>query len=310
MQLTTASHDLRLFRRLIYQHTLRQRKDSLFDLIDAVLTSAAPATLARLRLAPGFRRRWSAVSDALIEGHLDAPLLRRLLVAALPAVPAADRPLWALDASTWPRPAAAPSGERTYAHRVAVGTPQSGVVGGWEYQGLVAVPEAQGSWVLPLDIARRRPAAGAATALAITQLRTVLADRPTTAARPVVTLDSGYDPVALARAHLDADLLVRLAAHRVCFRPPPPPAGRGQPRRHGAPFRLKDATTWGTPDRQAVIDDPDYGQVAVWGGLHVKTATEGPLTVGRVQVERLPRRRHPPAPLWLVWIGGPLPADL
>ena len=132
MQLTTASHDLRLFRRVIYQHTLGQRKDSLFDLTDAILTSTGPATLARLSRAPGFRRRWSSVSDALTDGRLDVPLLRRRLVAALPAVPAADRPLWAIDASTWPRPAAVTSRERTSAHRVAVGTPQSGVVGGWE----------------------------------------------------------------------------------------------------------------------------------------------------------------------------------
>ena len=312
MQLTTASHDLILFRRVIYQHTLGQRKDSLFELTDAILTSAGPATLARLSLAPGFRRRWSSVSDALTDGRVDVPLLRRLLVAALPVVPGGARPLWAIDASTWPRPAATTSRARTYAHRVAVGTPQSGVVGGWEYQWVVAVPEAQGSWVLPLDATRRRPTAGTATALASTQLSAVLADRSPTAARPVVTLDSGYDPIALTRARLAADLLVRVAAHRVFFRPPPPPTRRGRPRRHGAPFRCKDAATWGTPARQAAIDDPDYGRVvvAVWGGLHVKTATDTPLTVVRVQVERLPRRRRPPAPLWLVWIGGQLPADL
>jgi len=312
MQMTTTSHDLMLFRRVIYQHALGQRKDSLFDLTDAILTSAGPATLARLSLAPGFRRRWSSVSDALTDGSMDVPLLRRLLVAALPAMPAADRPVWAIDASTWPRPAAATSRARTYAHRIAVGTPQSGVVAGWEYQWLVAVPEAQGSWVLPLDVTRRHPSAGTATALALTQLRAVLANRPPTAARPVVTLDSGYDPIALARAHLNADLLVRLAAHRVFFRPPPPYTGRGRPRRHGAPFRCKVTATWGTPDRQAERDDPDYGRVtvAVWGALHARTAADTPLTVVRVQVERLPRRGQPPAPLWLAWIGGPLPADL
>jgi hypothetical protein len=140
----------------------------------------------------------------------------------------------------------------------------------------------------------------------------VVADRPGAAARPVVTLDSGSDPIALARAHLTADLRVRLAVHRVCFRPPPPPTGRGRPRRHGAPFRCKDAATWGTPDRQAQMHDSDDGrvEVAVWGELHPKTATDTPLAVVRVPVERLPRRRRPPAPLWLVGIGGPLPADL
>jgi hypothetical protein len=314
MQMTTACHDLIRFRRVIYEHALGQRKDSLCDLTDAILTSPGAATLARLSLAPGFRRRWSSVSDALSAGRLDVPLLRRLLVAAEASVAATTgrRPLWALDASTWPRPAAHTSPERTYAHRVAVGTPQRGVVAGWEYQWLVAVPEAYGSWVLPLDVRRRRPPAGTATALAITQLRQALSARSPVAPRPVVTLDSGYDPVALAQAHLPADLLVRLARHRVFYRVPPPRQGRGRPRRHGAPIRFKDATTWGTPDQQAALDDPDYGRVivAVWAGLHAKAAADTPLTVVRVDVERLPRRRRPPAPLWLAWIGGPLPADL
>ena len=175
----------------------------------------------------------------------------------------------------------------------------------------MAVPEAAGRWVLPLDVTRRHPTAGTATALAIAQRQAVLAHRPPRTARPVVTRDRGADPVALAHAHLDADRLVRLAGHRVVLRPPPPPGGRGRPRRHGAPCRGKDAATWGTPDRQAQLDDVDDGRVtvAVWAGLHATPAPDTPLTVVRLQVERLPRRQRPPARLSLVWIGGPLPAD-
>ena len=54
---------------------------------------------------------------------------------------------------------------------------------GWEYQWLVAVPEATRSWVLPLDVARRGPAAGTPTALAIAQLRRALAARARPAPR-------------------------------------------------------------------------------------------------------------------------------
>ena len=35
--------------------------------------------------------------------------------------------------------------------------------------------------------------------------------------RPVVTLDSGYDLETLAHSTVDADLLVRLAKHRVVY---------------------------------------------------------------------------------------------
>ncbi len=312
MQTTAARQRLDQFRQAVYRHTLGYRKDSLFDLTDAILTSPGPANLARLSLAPGFRRRWASVSDALADGTLHEPALRALLAVALPPPQAGERPLWVVDASTWPRPAAVTSPERTYAHRVAAGIPQAGIVAAWEYQWLVAVPASQGSWLLPLDVSRRTPTRGTPTELAIRQIRTALRLCTTAAPRPVVALDSGYDPVALGRAALEAEMIVRLVTNRVLFRAPPPYAGRGRPRRHGAPFRLRDAATWGAPDRQATLHDPDYGRVhvAAWQQVHAKAGADAPFTVIRVQVDRLPRRTKPPAALWLAWIGGPLPADL
>src|SRR5207245_2594609 len=104
------------------------------------------------------------------------------------------RPVWAVDGSTWPRPQAKTSPERTWGCQVHAGLPQDGIVPAWEYQWLVAVPQAQQSWVLPLDVARRRPTTGTPTVLALEQLARVLAAAPAAAPRPVVTFDSGYDP--------------------------------------------------------------------------------------------------------------------
>src|SRR5438270_4583423 len=75
---------------------------------------------------------------------------------------------------------------------------------------------------------------------------------------------------------------------------------------------LRDPQTHGTPDRSATTPHPVYGQVAVdaWTNLHTRTAPHTTLTVIRVCVERLPGQRRPPQPLWLAWIGGPLPDDL
>jgi hypothetical protein len=55
-----------------------------------------------------------------------------------------------------------------------------------------------------------------------------------------------------------------------------------------------------------------YGavQVDAWTDLHVAGAPDAPLSVMRVQVERLPTKKLPPRPFWLAWIGGPRPADL
>jgi len=60
------------------------------------------------------------------------------------------------------------------------------------------------------------------------------------------------------------------------------------------------------------VADPVRGQVAIdaWLALHDRSAAGCPFAVVRVRPERLPRREGPPAPLWLAWHGGPLPADL
>ena len=59
----------------------------------------------------------------------------------------------------------------------------------------------------------------------------------------MVVLDSAHDVAQLAQAHLDADLVVRLAKNRVFRRAPQPYAGRGRPHKHGPPFKLQDAST-------------------------------------------------------------------
>jgi len=311
MQATPAYFTLEQFRLAAYQ-TLGHRKDSLFELMEAAVAAPGPATLVRLSLVPVFRRGWPSAPDALAEGEVDADRGRQLVQTMALEQAAGDRPIWALDGTPWPRPAAATSPERTYGHRTAAGIPQDGVVPAWEYEWLVAVPAPGTSWVLPLDVRRRGPDAGTPTAVAISMLEAALARRPADAPRPVVPLDSGYDPVQLARARLAADLLVRLRSNRSFYRAPGPYQGRGAPRKYGAVFKLGDPTTHGEPDASGTLQDPRYGrvQVDVWGDLRVKGAADAPFTVARVQVERLPRRTRPPAPLWLAWIGGELPADL
>jgi len=305
---------LRDFREQFYASALGHRKDSLFELAEAVLCASGPESLVRLSLTPSFQRCWSSACNALSDGSLDATRLRRLFVRSLPTPSADSRELWVIDGTTWPRPSASTSPERTYCHRVATGTPQDGVVPGWESQWLVAVPENQGSWVLPMDVTRRGPTRGTPTEIAVDQLGVVVRSRPAGVARPVVLLDSGYDPVRLAGSEVAerVDFVVRLATNRVFYRPPGPYQGRGAPRKHGAAFRLKDPATQTEPDGHASVVDPDYGRVEVdlWAGLHARRAPGIPFSVVRIRVERLPRRELPPAPLWLAWIGEAPPADL
>ena len=225
MDTTRAHRTLLWFRQGLYR-ALGRRSDALFELLDAALEAEGRATLVRLSLEPAFRRRWPSAADALAEGSLEVGRCRALVGAALARQDLGPREVWALDGTVWPRPAAATSAARTYAHQPRPGIPQHGLVAGWEYQWLVAVPEDRGSWVLPLEVARRGPTVGPPTALAISQLRTALRSRAGSA-RPVVTCDSQYDPVQLAHAQLGADLLVRLTPKRRFYRAPTPYPGKG-----------------------------------------------------------------------------------
>jgi hypothetical protein len=311
MDITPAA-PLARFRAELYQSVLGMRRDALCELLDAVLVGDGPTSLVRHSLAPVFRRGWSSAPDALSDGSLDTTALRRLCAQHAPRPQPGARELWVLDGTVWPRPAARTSAERTFGRFVTGGTPHSGIVGSWEYQWLVAVPEAAGSWALPLEVARRDLAAGTATTLAITQLRTALAARPARAPRPLLLLDSHYDVVELLEAGVPVDVLARLAANRRFYRRPGPYAGKGAPRKHGPVFRVADPATHGLSDRTQFLPDADYGLVRcdVWAGLHTQPAPLVELTVLRISVAHLPRRPTPPKPLWLVWTGGALPADL
>ncbi len=309
------THDpapLERFRTQLYHGVLGKRRDALFDLVDAVLTGTGPCTLVRLSLAACFPRGWASTCDALDDGTLDDAALRRLCVQTLPVPPAGQRELWALDGTTWPRPTAKTSPERTWERFVTGGQPQEGVVPGWGYQVLAAIPDASGGWGLPLDLARRDPTAGTPTALAVQQVRRCLACRPRGLGRPVGVLDSHYRVAELIAANLECDWLVRLQSNRRLFGAPPPYAGHGAPRKHGAIFRLADTTTHPPPDRTQVLVDAVRGTVTIdaWYQLHDQSAPAFPFTVIRIQPERLPRRAGPPAPLWLAWHGEAMPADL
>ncbi len=290
---------LRDFRQQLYGTVLGRRQDSLFELSDAVLTADGPRPVVRLSLQPAFRRRWPSASDALADGCLDPAALRRLCVGSLPAPAAGQRELWAAAGTSYPRADAATSPERTLERRAVAGARQAPIVPAWEYQWLVALPEPGTSWVLPLEVRRRGPTVGTPTALLLRQLRAALAQRPPTAPRPVVLLDSGYSAGELAQAShagLGADLLVRLAKRRTLARAPGPYCGRGARPKHGPAFRTHDPRTHGHPQRTATTTDQPHGTITVelWEQLHDPAAAAAPFAVARVTLERLAGGAPPP----------------
>jgi hypothetical protein len=281
---------------------LWRRGDALSELADAVLTAPTAGTLPYLSLEPGFRRGHGMVYQALAEGRIDEERLRDLLVRWRPR----GWPLvFAVDASTYPRPAAATSpGREWHPHsckghhgrrrsRAGAGTGGSArregrdgdaVVAGWAFQWLAQLSFAPGSWTAPQDMTRvgvRDDATAKAAEMIIAHSARLRAAGE--AGIPLYVHDAGYDEAPLTwdlRDHLDrVQILVRVRNDRVMYRDPAPePPRRGRPRKHSADrFECTDPATWGPPDQGLSLDDGQYGHVSVmsWGGLHPRLYCRG-----------------------------------
>jgi hypothetical protein len=311
---------LATFRARLYHRVLDHRKDTLFELLDALSTGAGPVPLVHHSLSPVMHRGWASLPDALDAGTLKLTELRQVLVDYLPVAPDDGWPVWVVDGTHWPRPAAVTSPERTWEHRPSSGIPQHGLVPAWAYQWLVAVPLPGTSWTLPLDVRRRGPASGTPTALAITQLTDVLTLRPASAPRPVVTFDTGYDLPELLVASRDPAAgatygchgLLRLNRRRRFWLPPSPYTGRGRRPTYGRPLYLNDPATQPVPDQILALPDDAHGTLtlAVWTGIRVRPLGQYPFCLVRIQAAHLPRSTRTPEPLWLAWLEAEPPADL
>lgn len=308
---------------------LWRRGDALAELADAVLTAPRAATLPYLSLEPCFRRGHGMVYQALCEGGIDEEALRDLLVATRPR----GWPLvFAIDASTYPRPEAETSPGREFHHHSCPGSHGSdgAAIAGWAFQWLAQLSFAHDSWTAPQDQVR----AGAgddATRQAAAQIiaHSARLRAAGEAGIPLYVHDAGYDEAPLTwdlRQHLDrVQILVRLRSDRVLYRDPPPrlPGKAGRPRVHGSGtdrFECKNPAAWGTPDQELALHDDKCGQVSVmsWSGLHPKLFCRGRFAgfakppvirchLIRVTVARLPNGRAVPGPLWLWWAGPGAP---
>jgi hypothetical protein len=219
---------------------LWRRRDALCELADAVLTAGPVPSLPYLSLEPVFRRGHGMVYQGLAEGRIDEEALRDLLVAWRPR----DWPLvFAVDASTYPRPWAAASPGREWHHHSCPGNHGSdgAAVAGWAFQRLSQLSFGPDSWTAPQDQVRvgagddATRQAGRQIAAHSARLR---ADGQ--AGIPLYVLDAGYDEAPLTwdlRGHLgQVQILVRLRNDRVLDRDPPPriPGKAGRPRKHGS----------------------------------------------------------------------------
>jgi len=300
------------FRQALYGCFTRAR-DALFEVCDALATDPSARSFVELAQAPCFRRRWPSVYEALEDGRIERPALRRLFVASAPPPPPGARLVLALDSSPIPRPYARTVADRTLVHVPAAGQvlpPHTAPVRpGWAFSTLVVVPETPSSWTHILDN-QRIASEQTATTVGAVQLAAVV---PLLSARPICLLDGGYGHArwVQATAAVRCDQLVRAATTRVLFRPAPPRTGkRGAPRKDGARFTGSDPATHGPPDAAWTGTDR-HGQavtVRCWGGLHLKRCRAVPITVVCITRAGAAGTKRDPRDTWFWWLGGrPLP---
>lgn len=294
---------LKTFRQEVYNR-LGAARDATFELTDAVLLTRNAYSLADLSLSPVFRRKWPSIYEALQDSR---PQRNKLMKLYIEQMPSSERPLLAVDHTCWPRPEAVTLQERTIEHYCTAVPGNRPIALGQGYSTIAWIPEASGSWALPLRHERitswENPIDKGAW-----QLRQVCRHL---GVRPISMWDSEYGcaPFVLKTADIAADKLVRLRSNLCLWSAPPPYSGKGRPRLHGDKFKLNDPETWGKADESLEMDEPKLGQVCIrlWRRLHFRKAASHPMLLLRVERLAPQGSERVSKPLWLAWIGEKMP---
>jgi hypothetical protein len=312
---------------------LTRRGNALFELTDAMLCAQGRVcSPVELSLEPEFSRGYGSLYGALAKGHIDHVALRRLLVSRLAPARHGEPSMFAIDTTSVARPDATFADSRTMVQIRGKGGDV--FLPGWSYSTLVGIGWGTSSWVDPIEGRRLLPDDDH-TEVTLAQIGDLLTDLDATgkqqpdAPPPLILLDAGNDPTALAHELIDkpdrkpVQLLVRLSSKRVFYTDPGdrPPGKRGAPRRHGEKLSLSDPDSGPAPHSDLTAQSTRYGTVRVqaWRDMHQELGRSGhwanwppdtqlPIvrgTVIRVSVERLPGGRKPLKDIWLFHSAPP-----
>lgn len=293
---------LKTFRQAAYD-CLGKAHDATFELTDAVMLTRNAYCLADFSLCPVFRRKWSSIYEALQDCR---PQRQKLMQLYIKQMPVEEQIILAGDHTAWSRPEAVTLQERTVEHYTTGGRGNRPITQGQGYSTIAWIPEAQGSWALPLRH-ERITSWESPIEKAVWQLAQVCRYLPQ---RPISLWDSEYGcaPFVLKTANIAADKLMRLRSNLSLWGAPPPYYGKGRPRIHGDKFKLNDSSTWSQPLERLEEDDPRLGRVRIllWQNLHFRKAAEHPMSL--LKVERLSQRTVKVVKsMWLAWVGEQMP---
>jgi hypothetical protein len=294
---------LRDFRQAAYE-CLCRAKDATFELMDAVLLTRKAYSLADLSLCPVFRRKWSSIYEALQDTKPQRNKLMRLYIEQMPKQ---ERIVLAGDHTAWSRPDAVTLCERTFEHYVQGGFGGRPITAGYGYSTIAWIPQAEGSWALPLRHERITSWENPIDK-AVWQLKQVCPHLPS---RPISFWDIEYGcaPFVIKTAEIEADKVMRLRSNLCLWGAPPEYSGRGKPRVHGKKFKLNDPTTRSEAAQIIEEEDTQLGRlrIQVWHHLHFRKAPRHPMSL--ILVERLKPDGSPRVfkPMWLAFVGQHMP---
>jgi len=293
------------FRQAIYEHGMLARKDALFDVLDALLSTGSVSSFAMLSQSERFQRKWPSLYAGVEDGQLDSAWLRNFLGEQVPSVGVCVFPL---DGSPWQRPRARTLEDRQYVYQASTDVNGGTVTIGYPYSLLEWCAEPHSSWSLPVDV-RRVPSTQTAQEVGAEQIKSLSEVRAACQeALDIVAADGKYGNSGFLRAvkGLRSGIVARLRSDRVLYHAPPPPSGkRGRPKVHGERFAFKEPDTWGEPTEAIELEDEHFGKVWLerWQDFHEKKGSDVPYDVVRASIH-LERDKPPPA-LWLAWLAPP-----
>lgn len=251
-----------------------------------------------------FRRTWSSLYAGLRHNR---PSRGKLLKLDIEQIPTEARPLLAGDHTNWSRPEAFTLKDRTIEHQATAIAGNKPITVGQGFSTIAWIPEAQGSWALPLKHERitsfETPLSRAAF-----QLKQVCQQLPV---RPIAVFDSQYGNATFVRqtVAIQVELLLRLRSNMCLWGAPPSYSGKGRPKVHGAKLALADASTWGVPTTTLKLEDPKLATVEIqhWTRLHFRNPAGNQVQLLRITVTGKPPHQRCPKPMWLVWLGEEMP---
>jgi hypothetical protein len=291
----TSLQNLGNFRHRTYL-LLGNGRDALFDLMDAVLTTRSLASFVELSLSPVFRRAWPSIYEALQDGQ---PSRQALMKEYVKHIPRSEMVVLAGDHTAWSRLYAKTLQERTYEHQPQVISGVKPITLGHGYSTITWIPQAEGSWALPL-LHERITSLENPIEKAATQLRQVCAQ---ICGKVLFLGDGEYGsaPFLKQTQDIQCNKLIRLRPNRVLYHAPGAYQGKGRRRKHGEKFSLKDPDTWPVAQEDITTQDAKLGRLRVrrWKTLHLKQAAEHPFDL--ILVERLDVPDS--NPFWLIWMA-------